>query len=269
MDTLHCLIQADDKHFEQVLTYLKGEQPGGEGMEIVFSQPLSSIEAAHKKGNLFVSVDQDSLRVRGFIEGVVSKGWLHRMEVWGPFRGGGIGSLMVKAFAERAERSGAFGLYGQCAWKALQFWRRNGFGCAVGRAADSLLDEWCRVNLSHGLTLKCDGPDLYRPLPQRRAPAEYGTQEQESVDVIIELASGDSGGVIHGFEVEGSRIGDEVSLSLDWVVACSDQLTRMRFCVGEKCTQWDSFESFDWVGVERQGVFIRVRKLGAGELEIL
>lgn len=269
MNTSSGFLLTTQRHVDEIRAYL-GSPPNAKDdekdNEIVFSGLISSIEKSYNEGGVFVWVDPDSAQVKGFIEGDPKTGLVHRIEVWPEWRRKKtVGPALLAGFIERATKDGAFGLHGECRWKSVPFWCRNGFGYEVGSApAPSLKERYDQARVRE-FACASFGIHLYKPLP---APInEEALVAQPQVRLTIELSKAYDDICVYTEDTVAVRQGEYICLPCGWTVARSHELTRMRLCVGSHRTGWFDIVDDCGMGVDVQGMFVRISVLVAEVVE--
>lgn len=279
MNTSSGFLLATQRHVDEIRAYLgspQNEEDNENDNEIVFSGLISIVETAHNEGKVFVWVDPDSAQVKGFIVGSPKTGYVKQIEVWREWRRKKtVGPALLAGFIERATKAGALGLYGECRWKSVPFWCRNGFGYEVGRSPNPSLKVLYDAAEKGSAGTDVEDRDracfksgiyLYKPLP---APIDDGTPSAPpQVRLTIELSRRNLDVSIYTKNADAVREGEFIYLPGGWTVARSDDLTRMRLCVDSHRTGWfDALDDGGAMGVEVQGRFVRISVLVAKAVE--
>lgn len=260
---------ANQRHVDEIRAYLESPQSAEDSEcdnEIVFAGLFSGVERACNEGNVFVWVDPESAQVKGFIEGTPNTGYVRKIEVWREWRRKKtVGPALLAGFIKRATTDGALGLYGECRWKSVPFWCRNGFGYEVGRAPNPSLKVLYHAARKRNFACIDSGIYLYKPLP---APIDEGIPSaQPQVRLTIELSRKHADVCVYTEDVDAVQNDGWICLPCGWTVALSGDLTRMRLCVDSHRTGWFDISDDGGMGVDVQGRFVRISVLYAKAVE--
>lgn len=247
-------LRATEMHLDQIRAYLG--QPDPDSEDVVFKHAMGGLETDCARGNVFVWVDPCSLQVKGFVQGDLKQGHIFRIEVWREWRCRRIvGPALLAGFADLAQKAGAPGLYGECRWKSLTFWHRNGFDYEIYKESNPDSE-----GQSHGV-------ELFMPLPK----AYIGAVQTEENLVILRIELFDARPMEddrghYSKSVDAISEGDQIGLPTGWAIARNMRLKWMRLCLGFRCTivELDDCGNF---GVEVQGKFINISALDADIFE--